>query len=285
MTVFIAHPSVSNVCLSLILPGEWRRVDFFRSSLTVANIQSIIDSSAQEGNPMRFMLLCVLLFSPALAQAADLSKIDRTIKKEPAYKGKPKYGLLVFGSEAKTKLWIILDGTDLYVDKNGDGALTAEECFRQDGRELKEFDVAGGYKIRSIGVHRDKQDKRVFLMARVQVGDKFMQYCDLSLVENRQNAPVAHFDGPLKLGLRESNWVCTEKLVRDGKAHDLFIWVGTFDKANGCWVVLSNTVINRENFHRKDFPTDIHPIAEIEFPAGRPGDEPLRQKYEMKERC
>ena len=83
---------------------------------------------------MRFMLLCVLLFWPTLTKAADLSKIDRTIKKEPAYKGKPKYGLLVFGREAKTKLWIILDGTDLYVDKNGDGVLTTEERFPQDGR-------------------------------------------------------------------------------------------------------------------------------------------------------
>jgi hypothetical protein len=74
-------------------------------------------------------------------------------------------------------------------------------------------------------------------------------------------------------------------LVRDGEAHDLFIWVGTFDKANWCWVVLSNTVIDQENFHRKDFPTDIHPVAEIEFPPARPGDKPLRERYELKERC
>jgi hypothetical protein len=233
---------------------------------------------------MRLILLCALFVWPTLAQTADLSKIDRTIKKEPAYKGKPKYGLLVFGSEAKHKLWIVLDGTDLYVDKNGDGVLTTEERFPQDGRELKEFDVAGGYKVKSIGVHRE-QDKRVFLMVRIQVGDKFVQYCDLSLVENRQNSLVAHFDGPLKLGLRETNWVCTEKLVRDGEAHDLFIWVGTFDKANWCWVVLSNTNIDREDFHRKDFPTDIHPVAEIEFPPVRAGDKPLRERYELKERC
>ena len=31
------------------------------------------------------------------AQAVDLTKIDRTIAKEPAYKNKPRYCLLVFG--------------------------------------------------------------------------------------------------------------------------------------------------------------------------------------------
>lgn len=234
---------------------------------------------------MRWMSLCVLLFWPLLAQAADLSKIERTIKKEPAYKGKPKYGLLLFGREAKTKLWVILDGTDLYVDKNGDGSITAEERFPQDGRGLTEFDVGGGYKVKNISVHRSKPDKRVFLMASVEVAGKYRQYCDLIPVENRQDAPIAHFDGPLKLGLREINWSCTEKVVRGGQPRDLFVWVGTFDKANGCWVVLSNTVIDRGDFHRKDFPTDLHPVADIEFPPAHPGDKPLREKYELKERC
>jgi hypothetical protein len=234
---------------------------------------------------MRSLLLCLLLLWPTLTQAADLSKIDRTIKKEPKYKGKPKYGLLLFGREAKTKLWVILDGTDLYVDKNGDGSLTADERFPQDGRELKEFEVAGGYKVNGIWVHRSERDQRAFLMARVEVVGKYRQYCDLAPVENRQDAPIAHFDGPLKLGLREISWVCTEKLVRDGQPHDLFVWVGTFDKANGCWVVLSNTVIDRGDFHRKDFPTDLHPVAEIEFPPARPGEKPFREKYELRERC
>src|SRR6516164_5027781 len=55
---------------------------------------------------------------------ADLTKIDRTIAKEPAYKSKPKYCLLVFGSEAKTRVWLVLDGDALYVDRNGNGDLT-----------------------------------------------------------------------------------------------------------------------------------------------------------------
>src|ERR1700724_3146257 len=60
----------------------------------------------------------------ASAWAADLTKIDRTIAKEPAYKSKPKYCLLVFGPEAKSRVWLVLDGDVLYVDRNGNGDLT-----------------------------------------------------------------------------------------------------------------------------------------------------------------
>src|SRR6266571_5378383 len=58
------------------------------------------------------------------ARAVDLAKIDRTINKEPVYKSKPKYCLLVFGPEAKTKVWLVQDGDTLYVDRNGNGDLT-----------------------------------------------------------------------------------------------------------------------------------------------------------------
>src|SRR5260370_39867195 len=65
------------------------------------------------------VLICV-----GAASAADLAKVDRTIKKEPAYQAKPKYCLLVFGPEAKHRVWLVLDGDTLYVDKNGNGDLT-----------------------------------------------------------------------------------------------------------------------------------------------------------------
>jgi hypothetical protein len=35
----------------------------------------------------------------------DPAKIDRTIAKQPRYHSKPKYCLLVFGPEAKTRVW------------------------------------------------------------------------------------------------------------------------------------------------------------------------------------
>src|SRR5262245_48209470 len=74
-------------------------------------------------NAAPFLVLAVL---GSAASAADLAKIDRTIAKEPAYKGKPKYCLLVFGPEAQTRVWLVLDGDTLYADRNGNGDLTEE---------------------------------------------------------------------------------------------------------------------------------------------------------------
>src|SRR5262245_26744743 len=76
----------------------------------------------------------VLCASPAWG--VDLARIDRTIGREPVYRsGAPKYALLVFGREAETRVWLVLDtprepwGRDgtkniLYVDRNGNGDLT-----------------------------------------------------------------------------------------------------------------------------------------------------------------
>src|SRR5438876_11489570 len=59
------------------------------------------------------------------ASWADLSKVDRSIGKEPVYQSKnPKYCLVVPDTEAKTRIWLVLDGDVLYVDRNMNGDLT-----------------------------------------------------------------------------------------------------------------------------------------------------------------
>src|SRR5262249_51302052 len=76
-----------------------------------------------------------LVFPSPQPPAADLTKIDRTIAKEPAYKGNPKYCLLVFGAEAKTRVWLVLDGDVLHVDRNGNGDLSEapKRCLLSSG--------------------------------------------------------------------------------------------------------------------------------------------------------
>jgi hypothetical protein len=74
---------------------------------------------------MRF-ILCLLAASLFADLArADPPKIDRTIAKEPVYQTKTqKYALLVFGPDARDRVWLVLDGETLYVDRNGNGDLT-----------------------------------------------------------------------------------------------------------------------------------------------------------------
>jgi hypothetical protein len=114
---------------------------------------------------MKRLLLGLLLLTGEYTNAADrpdLSKIERHIVKEPTYKAKqPLYGLYVFGPEAKTRVWAILDKSKpdapyydiLYFDRNADGDLTApEECIA--GK------VEEGYVTFDIGSFTDPVTKQ-----------------------------------------------------------------------------------------------------------------------------
>src|SRR2546430_659994 len=70
-----------------------------------------------------FPILAGLGWCTTLAPAGDLAKIDRTLGKEPAYQSKPRYCLLVFGPEARFRVWLAFDGDTVYVDRNGNGDL------------------------------------------------------------------------------------------------------------------------------------------------------------------
>jgi hypothetical protein len=62
----------------------------------------------------------------------DLSKVDRSIGREPAYVAKqPLYGLALFGPSAEKRVWMVLDKSRpdspydvLHIDLNADGDLT-----------------------------------------------------------------------------------------------------------------------------------------------------------------
>jgi hypothetical protein len=72
----------------------------------------------------RFFVFVAWLSVSSVASGTDLSQIPRAIAREPAYRTKPHYCLVVFGPEAKTRVWLVQDGDILYVDHDGDGDLT-----------------------------------------------------------------------------------------------------------------------------------------------------------------
>jgi hypothetical protein len=73
---------------------------------------------------LSLLTLALLIGTPNPAQGVNLTKVDRTVRKEPAYRGKPSYALLVFGPRAEHQVWLVLDGEGtLYVDRDGDGGL------------------------------------------------------------------------------------------------------------------------------------------------------------------
>src|SRR5262249_34625811 len=175
------------------------------------------------------------------AWGADLTRTDRTIAKEPAYKSKPKYCLLVFGPEAKTRVWLVLDGDRLYVDRNGNGDLTDDgECLVAVQKTLS---TAGKARVWQVGDVAASGGKVVYkgltvldssevldsklgsrglgITVNVPIGstrafqsagsavhraagynDKKPSAPKLRFADRPQDAPVIHFGGPLRILLR-----------------------------------------------------------------------------------
>jgi hypothetical protein len=189
----------------------------------------------------RFLLVATWIglgSGPALA--VDLAKIDRTIRKEPAYQSKsPKYCLLVFGPEAETRVWLVLDlasepteanGTKnaLYVDRNGNGDLTEPDnrvtCTMREHKVFYTFTPEPSatynphFEIGDI-VERDGKTRHTNLTMDVDGYLQTYRPCSLSLKVNGsklqsaggqllrfadrpQDAPIIHFNGPLAIRLQ-----------------------------------------------------------------------------------
>jgi hypothetical protein len=90
-----------------------------REKLRADNVEKEIaaDKAAEAAKAVSY------LSRPAPA-IVDLTKIDRKITKEPKYESKPYYALLAFGPAAEKRVWLILDGDVLYIDRNGNGNFT-----------------------------------------------------------------------------------------------------------------------------------------------------------------
>src|SRR5215470_8211301 len=153
--------------------------------------------------------LAWLALGMAPASAADLTKIDRTIAKEPAYQStSPKYCLLVFGPEAKTRVWLVLDGGVLYVDRNGNGDLTeeGERIVGQDGIFVAEDITEPDGKARhtQLRLRRFKTGVILSLLVegkRLYFGGSREASDALQFADRPRRAPILHVNGPLSLRL------------------------------------------------------------------------------------
>ena len=235
-------------------------------------------------------MIQILALAAVFASDADLTKIERTIAKEPVYQSpQPKYCLLVFGHEARKKVWLVHDGNALFVDRNGDGDLTGDgervegQADEYHGSKAWKFDVgeisAGGRVHKALTVF--VASNSVFVQAQVDRSDfrgsglagRTMQLArgdELKFSESPQSAPIIQFDGPLTLV-----WNAPLRLM-SGRLNDVFVEIGT-------------PGLGADTFARieceESMPKSVWPTAEIDFPSEREGQPPLRQLFELRERC
>src|SRR5262245_36000407 len=149
----------------------------------------------------KLSFICALFMAniaAVTAAAADLIKIDRTIAKEPVYQNKPKYWLLVFGPDAKTRVWLVIDGDVLYVDRNGNGDLTEKgermALMAPEG-EITEPDCGTKHTALRVTPQKDGR-KLVSLMAE---GKYRQRSGPVTFAGRSQDAPIIHFNGPVSV--------------------------------------------------------------------------------------
>jgi len=234
-------------------------------------------------------------FSPA--SAADLTKIDRIISKEPYYQTKsPKYCLLVFGSDAKYRVWLVLDGDTLYVDRNGNGDLTEPgkstkpesgntdpasfkpiTIFGPDGKTEEKLDFAlyGWFDYR-VGKNTTKVSPSISIWWK---GRWFGAWGDetgpCTWGTRAQDAPILQIDGPLQMGFEIP---AESAFQRKGDGQfELSVGVGTKGLGKGAFVHLS--------YANNAIPVNVHPSALLEIPNKIPGGPPIRVQAVIKQRC
>jgi hypothetical protein len=244
--------------------------------------------------PLRLLLFVFIFDCAIVACAADLGKIDRSIKKEPTYKGKPSYCLLLFGPAAEKRIWVVRDGDILYVDRNGNGDLT-DEGERIQGkrgavtrseapRQRIQFLVEGitGAKGEKLGfVYEYYEDRTIgdflflyedFRIEPIQLTGKQVQGVtgEFDFSQKREKCPVYHFQGPLTF-----RRVGQTKFVRGQETEDLIVRIGTAGFGKESFAKIETDCV----------PKDVHPKAEIVFPGKSASDAPIKRTITLKNRC
>jgi hypothetical protein len=235
-------------------------------------------------------LLLVLLLCAAPVMAADLSKIDRTLAKEPKYQSNPQYCLLVFGPEAKTRVWLVLDRDVLYVDRNGNGDLTEPgkqarvATPNQDPASFEDIEILDGKTTHRFGFFLYgwfslKFGKGGRLEPALDITWKDQQRygawgderSPLVFASRPEDAPIVHIGGPLRMGFE-----IRSPLERQAKqSYKLSAGVGTPGLGPGTFAHLRYNVI----------PEGVYPRATLEFPSKAIGGTPVKVEMVLRERC
>jgi hypothetical protein len=234
--------------------------------------------------------------------------------KKPRYANEPRYALLVFGPKREQRVWMVLDGTTLYVDRNGNGDLTEpderlepnnpKDCSNKFGgsgshthMDIFEFTVAtaggGNTKLRLQHWIRAKNfqpstefEKKIFAeRAAMGYENSTLWRLDglgrgqtpLLFMPKPADAQVCALDGPLTFSLKMADRAV---LQRGEGGSDLAFHIAVIGRPPiGMDRVFINPLATNE------VPEGAHLEVEIEFPSKAANAPPLRRKYLLKQRC
>jgi hypothetical protein len=245
----------------------------------------------------------------------DLSKIGRKIVKEPVYRSKPKYCLLVFGPEAKTRVWLVMDDDTLYIDRSGNGDLTepgekvAAEKRKDSGPDDRNFTFAAG-ELReggkwhlnlfvSVGdlnhlkhalpeakalLERDAHARQYNIWLEVEMPG----YQGLGAGGRLVQGAGLDTKGLLQFADRPQD----APIIHFGGPWMLSLYLRTtlwLDRNNDLALVFGTPGLGAGTFAYVGYegvvPDNLAPRVEIAFPPRMPGEPPVIVSYELKEQC
>ncbi len=235
----------------------------------------------------------VLLAGPA--PLAELVGPDRRPLREPVYESEtPLYCLLVFGPQAETRVWLVLDGDVLYIDRNGNGDLTDPgeriearyAYYRPEVRPEMEYQRFFSLSTEQAPVLSCVPIVKGMIVTQLQPRDEYRddphwgrfwerpfrvslwgQDSRMAFTERPEDAPVVWFLGPVEAILEED---FSADQFRGGEPSQL--------SARMITPGIDSTV--RTSFARIKGP---YAVADIEFPPRRPGGAPIRRRVELRE--
>ncbi len=238
----------------------------------------------------RLTVFVSFFFTASLLSAAptDLAKADRRIEREPAYENQPGYCLLVFGPQAAGKVWLVLDGETLFVDRNGNGDLTeAREKFEPQNRrdienssggyhdweyQIGDLEPAGsGAKHTRFEVNAYRiGDAPACYVVSLWVNDALRQYAGWAEIfeRRREDARVIQFGAPVMCRPLRGGAVSRTK-----KSQEIHLCFGTPGVGERSFAFVGYEAV----------PEKLHPQLSIEWPTA--DGAPLRTEATLDHRC
>jgi hypothetical protein len=266
-------------------------------------------------------LLAAFLAAAGTACAADLTKVPRTIGKEPAYQTKaPRYLLLAFGPDAAERVWLVHDGDTLYVDRNGNGDLNdpgekVETKKRPDsdpdvdGRSFEVGDItAGGRTHKGLVVSmiplaklaediRDLPHGRQLLRAdaKVQIVTLTLEVRHPVLKGPGVDGRVPVLVGPLDLGgmlVFAGSPKDAPVVNADGPLQITFYGSAPMlqiGRETDVVLAVGSPGLGKGTLamlsYDQTIPADLRPTVEITYPPAKAGGAPFKEPYELRDRC
>lgn len=215
-----------------------------------------------------------------------LTKIDRKIAKLPKFTSeKPGYCLLAFGEKAEFKVWVVLDGDNLHIDRNGNGGLTDDAPVKANAALSN---PPRSYVFPATEIGAEKEQKWAVNLSTLSVGatqpaailvatregstPQKVGPTDFRFADTPDTARVVHF-GSKVLAVRPS--LTMPSVLEEGQKVEFRVQVGTPGVGAGSFASVTNDGLNKK----------ANPVAEFTFQPAKPGDKPVVVKAELKERC